>query len=95
MRFFQVGLCDRQIALYHFHGGVSKDDLEGVGVAAVSQIVDGEGVAKTVGVDAMDAGALAEGLQELEHALANHPPALDGDEEVVASDVFGASCQVR
>ena len=39
---------------------MTEHDLEGVWIAAISQIVDGEGVSEVVDVDALYAGTLSD-----------------------------------
>jgi hypothetical protein len=59
---------------------VAEQALEGVGVAAVSQIIDGEGVAEAVDVDADEAGALADLLEQVEQGVTVEGVAKFGDE---------------
>jgi hypothetical protein len=56
-----VGVGELEVGLDHFHGGVTEEHLQGVGVAAVAQVVDGKGVAEAARVGVRKAGAVAEG----------------------------------
>ena len=66
----QVGLGNGGVGADHLQGFVAQRLLQGSGVAAVAQILDGECVAETVRVDAFDAGPLAETFDQLEQRIA-------------------------
>lgn len=66
MKVLQVGFGDLEIFFYHFHGGVAKDDLKTVGISAVAEVVDGEGVTETVRVHIGDIGSTTEGAELFE-----------------------------
>ena len=51
--------------------------MERENIAAVSEIGDGKGVAETVRVDVVDAGALADGLHQLIERFAVHGLIID------------------
>ena len=76
-----VGLGKFEVTADHFEGGVAEEALEGVDVSAVAEVVDGEGVAKAVGVGFGDAGAFAEGLQVRAEGGAVEGVVLLGDED--------------
>ncbi len=59
----EVGLGEEEVAFDHVEGGVAEDGLEGVDVAAVAQVFDGECVAKAVGMDAVDVGTLSDAVE--------------------------------
>ena len=59
----EVNLCEFEIDADRFEGGVSEHGLEGVGVAAVAQVHDGEGVTEAVGVDVWNPCPFADGLE--------------------------------
>jgi len=58
--FGDVGLGDGQVVLDHFEGAVAKDALEGVDVAAVPEIINGEGVAEAVDGGVFDISAFTD-----------------------------------
>ena len=55
-----VGLGDGEVAFDHFEGRVAENPLEGVDVAAVAKVIDGEGVAESVDGGFLDAGPFAD-----------------------------------
>ncbi len=59
MGVFDIYLGDGEIAADHIERGVAEHGLEGEDIAAVAQVVDGKGVAETVGMDAGDVGAFS------------------------------------
>jgi len=69
-----------QIGADHFHGAVSEESLEGVSVAAVSDEVDGKGVAEAVDVGMGDVGPGPDAVNEVIEAIAAEGTALLGDE---------------
>ncbi len=46
MTLVKISLGDREITFDHIHCGVTEHDLEGVRIAAISQVVDGERVSE-------------------------------------------------
>lgn len=78
-----VGLGDGEVVVDHGEGGVAEDHFEGVGVATVAQVVDGEGVTEAVGVDVGDFGAAAYAVQLFEETVTIHGFASRVDEEAV------------
>lgn len=80
---FDVGLGDLDVSADHVHAGVAKEYLEGVGVAAIAEVVDGEGVAKAVDVGVVDSGALGDGGDGVVEMIAGEGLAVAGDEEGV------------
>lgn len=67
-----VGLGDGKVVVDHGEGGVAEDHFEGVGVATVAQVVDGEGVTEAVGVDVGYFGAVADAVQLFDQATTIH-----------------------
>ena len=85
----QVGLGDGQVGLDHLHSRMAEHDLERVGVAAIAQKVDGEGVAEAGDVDMAQAGAPsndAHGMQQL--AVIQRVAVAGGDEAVTNRIIF-------
>ena len=56
-----VGLGDGEVAFDHFEGRVAENNLEGVWIAAISKVVDGEGMSESMDGGVMDTGAFANG----------------------------------
>ena len=63
MDLIEIHLCEFEIDADGFKGGMSEHGLEGVSIAAVAQVHDGEGVTEAVRVDVGDACAFADGLE--------------------------------
>lgn len=61
----EIDLGEGEVAFDHVERGVPEQFLEGVGVATVAQVLDGEGVAEAVRVDVSDAGAGSQGAEGL------------------------------
>ena len=59
----KISLGDWEVAFDHIHCGVAEHDLEGVRIAAISQVVDGEGMSEAVDVNALYAGPVANNFQ--------------------------------
>jgi hypothetical protein len=56
-----------QVGFGHFHGRVTEQTLQGIGLASISQEVDGESVAEAVDVGVGDAtSAFSETTDEVE-----------------------------
>jgi len=83
----EVGLGEVEVGADHFHSGVTEDDLEGVGIASIAEEADGEGVAKTVGVDVLHTGAASDGGELFEQAVAVHRHVVGGDEKRFGGDM--------
>ena len=60
MEILQVGFCDLEIFFHHLHGGVTEDLLKAIGLSAVAEVVNGEGVAEAMGMDIGYSGAAAQ-----------------------------------
>lgn len=76
-----VGLGNGEIVAHHHQGGVAEDHLEGVNIATVAQVGDGEGVAETVWVDAEHAGAGPGQVEQVVELVAGEGALVGGDEE--------------
>ena len=63
MTLVKISLGDREVAFDHIHCGVTEHDLEGVRIAAISQVVDGECMAEAMDVDALYTGAVTNNSQ--------------------------------
>lgn len=85
-----VGLGDGEVVFDHVEAGVAEDLLEGVEVAAVAEVVDGEGVAEAVEGGSFYAGAFADvGDAFVEHA-AFDGAVVGGDDEGLVEAGVGA-----
>ncbi len=80
----EILLGELEICLDHFHGAVAKQGLESVGVAAVAQKLDGEGVPEAVGVGVGDGGAGAEAVDETTQGVAAEGMTLGGQKDTAA-----------
>ena len=76
-----VGLDQGEVALDHFESGVTEQALQGVRIAAIAEVVDREGVAEAVNVDAGEAGALADLLKQIKQGVTVKGVAKLGDKE--------------
>lgn len=76
-----VGLGDGEVAADHVEGGVPEEALEGEDVHPVAQRLDGADVAEAVAVDAGDAGAQADAVDEPAEDVAGHGQAGRGGDE--------------
>ncbi len=63
MGFVEIDLRQGEVAFDHIQGGMTEHFLQGVGIAAIAQVLDGEGVTEAVRMDAFDAGLDPQGLQ--------------------------------
>lgn len=77
-----------EVFFAHIQGGVAEQGLQGVDVAAETQEVNGEGVAKAVGVNVMDAGALSDGVELLQQAKTIQGVVIVGGEERIILGSF-------
>lgn len=50
MGFFGIRVCKLEIFTNHFERGMTQEALQGEDIAAITKVLDGEGVAKFVGV---------------------------------------------
>ena len=73
-----VGLGDAGVAADHGQVGVAEQVLQSEEVPTAPQVGDGEGMAKTVGVDVGDAGALADAGELAAKDAAVHWPLIVG-----------------
>lgn len=78
----EVYLGQGDVAFDHLQSGVAEQALEFESVTAVAQEIDSEGVTKTMGVDVLDAGALAQAAEEVAQAGGG-----DGDQGLGGSSV--------
>lgn len=60
----EVGLGDIEVVAHGLHVGVAKNHLEGEGIAAVFEVLDGEGVAEAMRVDILDACTRGDGIDD-------------------------------
>ena len=63
MTLVKICLGDGKITFDHIHCGVTEHDLEGVRIAAITQIIDCKGVSEAMNVDALYTGAIANNSQ--------------------------------
>ena len=56
----QISFGQFQIAFNHFQGTVPQDFLQDVDIPPIAQKIDGEGVAKAMGISISDPGSLSE-----------------------------------
>ena len=95
MILIHIRLGDGEVSFDHFEGRVAEDPLEGVDVAAVPEVVDGEGVAESVDRGFLDAGTFAEGGDAYPEGVTIESSPYLGDKQVVISwGVRTFSCDV-
>lgn len=71
------------VSPHHLEGGVSEDALEGEGVAAIDEVVDSEGVAEQVPVEAVDAASSGDAPGHRHHRALGEGTAVPPKEDVV------------
>mgnify|MGYP007071584450 CR=1 FL=1 len=86
-----IGVGEGEVFAHHFEGGVTEEALEREDVAAVAEVLDGEGVAEFVGVGGGDVGAPGQAVEKAADGVAIHEGAVDGDEEGVFGEGFGGA----
>ena len=69
-----------QIDFDHFHSAVGQKALQGVGVAAVSQEIDGKGVTEAVDVGVRDASGVSQTIDEVAERITVEGSAFPGGE---------------
>ncbi len=80
----QIYLGEMQVGANHLQSGMTEHILQGVGVAAIAEELDGEGVTEAVGVTIGHAGTVADGRELLEQAIPVQGRVQAGGEERVA-----------
>lgn len=65
MRFVDVHLRELEVDPDHVQGGMPQESLQGVGIASIAQVLDGEGMAESVWVDVLHAGTRTQGNEHL------------------------------
>ena len=81
MTAIEIDLGQGQVGFDHLHGGVAEDLLEGVGIAAVTQVADGKGMPETMGVNVADTSAPAGSVEQLKQVGTQERAAVAGNEE--------------
>lgn len=76
MDILDVGLSDRQVPLDHLQGGMSQHLLQSVRIAAIAQILNGEGMPKAMDRDTPNAGPFPDPDQQFQQPV---PPELPAD----------------
>ncbi len=65
MGFVEIDLRQGEVAFDHIQGGMTEHFLQGVGIAAIAQVLNGEGVAEAVRMHIGNARPFAEGGEKL------------------------------
>ena len=65
-----IGLDNGEIPLDHIKCTVAQQLLQGIRIAAIAQVLDRAGVAETMDRDIGNAGAGADGLQQVQQTMA-------------------------
>lgn len=60
---------------------MTEEDLESVGIPAIAEVEDGEGVTEAMGVAVGDVGTISEGDEEFEEAITGEGLILLGDDQ--------------
>ena len=95
MSCLNIHLGDGQVTFDHVQGGVAKDPLKGIDIAAIAKEIDREGMAETVNGGIRDAGTLAQAVDRLQEVVAADGCSVDRSKGRGVDQHVGAGCKVR
>jgi hypothetical protein len=75
MCYLDIRLSNIQIALDHFQGGMTQDTLQRINISMIAQVIDREGMAKTVNRDIDYPSSFPDDLDNIQETVNRKRPA--------------------